>query len=48
MVTVALPDTWMYALRLLHDPRAARVARTTVRTALNGTAWPKFSTSWSC
>ncbi|WP_406177223.1 ATP-binding protein [Streptomyces canus] len=36
MVTVALPDTWVYALRLPHDPRAARVARTTVRAALNG------------
>lgn len=35
MVTVALPDTWVYALRLPHDPRAARVARTTVRAALN-------------
>ncbi|MFE1755419.1 ATP-binding protein [Streptomyces anandii] len=34
MVTVALPDTWVYALRLPHDPRAARVARMTVRTAL--------------
>lgn len=36
MVTVALPDTWVYALRLPHDPRAARVARTTVRAALKG------------
>ncbi|KUN59612.1 hypothetical protein AQJ46_39190 [Streptomyces canus] len=36
MVTVALPDIWVYALRLPHDPRAARVARTTVRAALNG------------
>ncbi|MGY1500400.1 ATP-binding protein [Streptomyces sp. QTS52] len=36
MVTVALPDTWVYALRLPHDPRAARVARMTVRAALNG------------
>ncbi|MFF8946516.1 ATP-binding protein [Streptomyces sp. NPDC014864] len=35
MVTVALPDTWVYALRLPHDPRAARVARMTVRAALN-------------
>lgn len=35
MVTVALPDTWAYALRLPYDPRAARVARTTVRAALN-------------
>ncbi|MEV0175398.1 ATP-binding protein [Streptomyces sp. NPDC050803] len=36
MVTVALPDTWVYALRLPHDPRAARVARMTVRAALYG------------
>jgi len=36
MVTVSLPDTWVYALRLPHDPRAARVARMTVRAALNG------------
>lgn len=36
MVTVVLPDTWVYALRLPHDPRAARVARMTVRAALNG------------
>ncbi|MGC8920637.1 ATP-binding protein [Streptomyces sp. PG2] len=36
MVTVALPDTWVYALRLSHDPRAARVARMTVRAALHG------------
>ncbi|MFC7261221.1 ATP-binding protein [Streptomyces lutosisoli] len=36
MVTVALPDTWVYALRLPHDPRAARVARMTVRAALDG------------
>jgi anti-sigma regulatory factor (Ser/Thr protein kinase) len=36
VVTVALPDTWVYALRLPHDPRAARVARMTVRAALNG------------
>ncbi|MFF3481717.1 ATP-binding protein [Streptomyces sp. NPDC002701] len=36
MVTVALPDTWTYALRLPHDPRAARVARMTVRAALTG------------
>jgi anti-sigma regulatory factor (Ser/Thr protein kinase) len=35
MVTVALPDTGVYALRLPHDPRAARVARTTVRAALD-------------
>ncbi|MEV2235575.1 ATP-binding protein [Streptomyces phaeochromogenes] len=36
MVTVAPPDTWTYALRLPHDPRAARVARMTVRAALKG------------
>ncbi|GAA2621898.1 ATP-binding protein [Streptomyces vastus] len=36
MVTVAPPDTWSYVLRLPHDPRAARVARMTVRAALNG------------
>ncbi|MFE9452677.1 ATP-binding protein [Streptomyces sp. NPDC006739] len=36
MGTVSLPDTWVYALRLPHDPRAARVARMTVRAALNG------------
>ncbi|WP_328358315.1 ATP-binding protein [Streptomyces sp. NBC_00445] len=36
MGTVALPDTWVYALRLPHDPRAARVARMTVRATLNG------------
>ncbi|GGL72163.1 hypothetical protein GCM10010129_14800 [Streptomyces fumigatiscleroticus] len=36
MVTVSPPDTWAYALRLPHDPRAARVARVTVRAALHG------------
>ncbi|MFF4114713.1 hypothetical protein ACFY0P_14730 [Streptomyces sp. NPDC001714] len=36
MDTVSLPDTWAYALRLPHDPRAARVARMTVRAALSG------------
>ncbi|WP_221357399.1 ATP-binding protein [Streptomyces beigongshangae] len=36
MVTAAPPDTWTYALRLPHDPRAARVARMTVRAALSG------------
>ncbi|MFF7476341.1 ATP-binding protein [Streptomyces sp. NPDC008092] len=36
MGTVSLPDTWTYALRLPHDPRAARVARMTVRAALSG------------
>ncbi len=34
MRTVSPPDTWVYALRLPHDPRAARVARTTVRSVL--------------
>ncbi|MFI2640443.1 ATP-binding protein [Streptomyces sp. NPDC018610] len=36
MGTVSLPDTWVYALRLPHDPRAARVARMTVRAVLKG------------
>ena len=36
MGTVSPPDTWAYALRLPHDPRAARVARMTVRAALTG------------
>ncbi|MGC9494691.1 ATP-binding protein [Streptomyces sp. WG7] len=36
MGTVSLPDTWVYALRLPYDPRAARVARMTVRAALDG------------
>ncbi|MGW0626685.1 ATP-binding protein [Streptomyces sp. NPDC002758] len=36
MATVSPPDTWVYALRLPHDPRAARVARMTVRAALGG------------
>ncbi|QKW27803.1 ATP-binding protein [Streptomyces seoulensis] len=36
MSTVSLPDTWVYALRLPHDPRAARVARMTVRAVLHG------------
>ncbi|MER6627256.1 ATP-binding protein [Streptomyces sp. NPDC000987] len=35
MGTVSLPATWVYALRLPHDPRAARVARMTVRAALH-------------
>ncbi|MER5906222.1 ATP-binding protein [Streptomyces mirabilis] len=41
MVTVSPPDTWVYALRLPHDPRAARVARMTVRAALNGHGMPE-------
>ncbi|MFJ5777727.1 ATP-binding protein [Streptomyces sp. NPDC093094] len=36
MRTVSPPDTWAYALRLPRDPRAARVARMTVRAALDG------------
>ncbi|MBT3153016.1 ATP-binding protein [Streptomyces sp. CHD11] len=36
MVTVATPHPWAYALRLPHDPRAVRVARVTVRAALDG------------
>ncbi|MFI1711740.1 ATP-binding protein [Streptomyces griseoruber] len=36
MVTVTPPSTWSYALRLPHDPRAARVARMTVRAVLGG------------
>ncbi|MFI2432539.1 ATP-binding protein [Streptomyces sp. NPDC018693] len=36
MGTVSPSDTWVYALRLPHDPRAARVARTTVRSVLDG------------
>ncbi|MFG2023023.1 ATP-binding protein [Streptomyces sp. NPDC048825] len=42
MVTVAPRDTWSYALRLPHDPRAARVARMTVRAALNGHGLPEL------
>ncbi|MET7781645.1 MULTISPECIES: ATP-binding protein [Streptomyces] len=41
MVTVSPPDTWAYALRLPHDPRAARVARMTVRAALNAHGMPE-------
>lgn len=36
MATVAPTETWAYALRLPHDPRAVRVARMTVRAALEG------------
>ncbi|MGA5317902.1 ATP-binding protein [Streptomyces pseudogriseolus] len=36
MVTVAPPRSWAYALRLPRDPRAVRVARMTVRVALDG------------
>jgi anti-sigma regulatory factor (Ser/Thr protein kinase) len=35
MVTVS-PPTWAYALQLPHDPRAARIARATVRAVLAG------------
>ncbi|MFM9447561.1 ATP-binding protein [Streptomyces acidiscabies] len=38
MSTVPNPDTWTYSLRLPHDPRAARVARMTVRAALTAHA----------
>lgn len=34
MVTVAPCRPWVYALRLPHDPRAAHVARVTVRAVL--------------
>jgi anti-sigma regulatory factor (Ser/Thr protein kinase) len=43
MVTVSPPDTWTYALRLPHDPRAARVARTTLRAALAGYGGPRVA-----
>lgn len=45
MGTVSLPDTWVYALRLPHDPRAARVARMTVRAVLNGHGRPDLLNS---
>ncbi len=35
LATVSPHDTWAYALRLPHNPRAARVARMTVRTVLH-------------
>ncbi|OKJ90245.1 hypothetical protein AMK31_00330 [Streptomyces sp. TSRI0107] len=35
MVTVAPCQPWVYALRLPHDPRAAHVARVTVRAVLS-------------
>lgn len=41
MRTVSPPDTWTYALRLPHDPRAARVARMTVRSVLNSHGRPE-------
>ncbi|MGW2701697.1 ATP-binding protein [Streptomyces sp. NPDC001340] len=36
MGTVSLHDPWIFALRLSQDPRAAQVARATVRAALCG------------
>ncbi|MBC9728581.1 ATP-binding protein [Streptomyces sp. TRM68367] len=42
MRTVSLPDTWVYALRLPHDPRAARVARMTVRSVLDSHGRPEI------
>ncbi|MFC8131275.1 ATP-binding protein [Streptomyces sp. NPDC057302] len=36
MVTVAPLQGWSYALHLPHDPRAPRVARMTLRAALDG------------
>jgi anti-sigma regulatory factor (Ser/Thr protein kinase) len=41
MRTVSPPDTWTYALRLPHDPRAARVARMTVRSVLDSHGRPE-------
>ncbi|GAA3798627.1 ATP-binding protein [Streptomyces coacervatus] len=41
MVTVSPCDTWAYALRLPHDPRAARVARMTVRSVLDSHGRPE-------
>jgi anti-sigma regulatory factor (Ser/Thr protein kinase) len=41
MRTVSPPDTWVYALRLPHDPRAARVARMTVRSVLESHGRPE-------
>lgn len=41
MRTVSPPDTWAYALRLPHDPRAARVARMTVRSVLASHSRPE-------
>jgi len=42
MVTVSPPDTWTYALRLPHNPRAARVARMTVRAVLDSHGRPEL------
>ncbi|MER7406488.1 ATP-binding protein [Streptomyces sp. NPDC000070] len=41
MGTVSLPETWVYALRLPHDPRAAQVARMTVRSVLDSHGRPE-------
>ncbi|MGW2716058.1 ATP-binding protein [Streptomyces sp. NPDC001492] len=41
MRTVSLPNTWTYALRIPHDPRAARVARMTVRSVLDSHGRPE-------
>jgi anti-sigma regulatory factor (Ser/Thr protein kinase) len=41
MRTVSPTDTWVYALRLPHDPRAARVARMTVRSVLESHGRPE-------
>ncbi|MBT2421925.1 ATP-binding protein [Streptomyces sp. ISL-22] len=42
MRTVSPFDTWVYALRLPHDPRAARVARMTVRSVLASHGRPEI------
>ncbi|MEH0419202.1 ATP-binding protein [Streptomyces sp. B21-083] len=42
MGTVSPPHTWTYALRLPHDPRAARVARMTVRSVLESHGRPEI------
>ncbi|KUO19009.1 ATP-binding protein [Streptomyces dysideae] len=41
MRTVSPPHTWVYSLRLPHDPRAARVARMTVRSVLDSHGRPE-------
>ncbi|WP_405820992.1 ATP-binding protein [Streptomyces sp. NBC_01390] len=42
MGTVSPQDTWTYALRVPHDPRAARVARMTVRSVLESHGRPEI------
>ncbi|MFF1305222.1 ATP-binding protein [Streptomyces sp. NPDC058307] len=42
MVTVSPPGTWTYALRLPRNPRAARVARMTVRAVLDSHGRPEL------